>query len=173
MHVHGFPAIANPDSRVLILGTMPGKVSLREQQYYAHPRNLFWKITAEILGFDAESAYPVRVSSLAARGIALWDVLQSCTRESSLDSDIETSSIVPNDFRRFFATYPQIRRVCFNGAKAAVLFSRHVQPHLQHATQVEYLRLPSTSPANASIPRVEKVRAWGAIRYRNSAPVSD
>jgi double-stranded uracil-DNA glycosylase len=163
MHAHSFPPIASPDSWVLILGTMPGKASLREQQYYAHPQNAFWRIAAEILGFDATSAYPVRVSSLETCGIALWDILQSCTRESSLDSDIDTSTIVPNDFRRFFATHSHIRRVCFNGAKAAALYTRHVQPHLRNASPVEYLQLPSTSPANAAIPRTEKLRAWSVI----------
>jgi len=165
MHCRSFPPIAGSDSQVLILGTMPGKVSLREQQYYAHPQNLFWRITAEILGFDATSAYPLRVSSLKDHGVALWDVLQSCTRESSLDADIETSTIVPNDFDRFFAACPCIRRVCFNGAKAAALYARHVEPFLQDAPIVEYVRLPSTSPANAAIPRAEKFRAWSVIKY--------
>lgn len=150
---------------MLILGTMPGKVSLREQQYYAHPQNLFWKITAEILGFDATSAYPLRVSSLKDRGIALWDVLQSCTRESSLDAHIVAHTIVPNDFDHFFTAYPDIRRVCFNGAKAAALYARHVKPFLQNAPIVEYVQLPSTSPANAAIPRAEKFRAWSVIKH--------
>ena len=165
MHCRSFPPIAGSDSQVLILGTMPGKVSLREQQYYAHPQNLFWRITAEILGFDATSVYPLRVSSLKDHGVALWDVLQSCTRESSLDADIETSTIVPNDFDRFFAACPCIRRVCFNGAKAAALYARHVEPFLQDAPTVEYVRLPSTSPANAAIPRAEKFRAWSVIKH--------
>jgi hypoxanthine-DNA glycosylase len=163
VHCHSFPPIASADSWVLILGTMPGKVSLRERQYYAHPQNAFWRITAEILGFDAASAYSVRVSSLKAEGVAVWDVLKSCTRASSLDSDIDTSTIVPNDFRRFFATHPHVRRVCFNGAKAAALYSRYVQPHLRGVPSVEHLRLPSTSPANAAIPRADKLRAWRAI----------
>lgn len=163
MLAHSFPPIARPDSTVLILGTMPGKVSLREQQYYAHPRNLFWSITGDILGFDSESAYAERVSSLETRGVALWDVLQSCTRKSSLDSDIDMSTIVPNDFNHFFAAHSHIRKVCFNGAKAAALYSRHVQPHLRGAPEVEYLQLPSTSPANAAISRAEKLRAWSAI----------
>ena len=164
MRVHSFAPIASPNARVLVLGTMPGKISLREQQYYAHPQNLFWRITAEILGFDGAAAYPERLSLLSAHGVALWDVLQSCTRESSLDSDIESCSIVPNDFSHFFAAYPQIRRVCFNGAKAAALYVRYVQPQLQHTPAIEYIRLPSTSPANASIPRIEKLRAWSAIK---------
>ena len=164
MHSHSFPPIASPDSRVLVLGTMPGKVSLRERQYYAHPENAFWRITAEILGFDAGSAYPVRVSALESHGIAVWDVLKSCTRESSLDSDIDESTIVPNDFKRFFATHPLIQRVCFNGAKAAALYTRHVQPRLGSPVSVEHLRLPSTSPANAAVSRAEKLCAWRVIK---------
>lgn len=143
---------------------MPGTMSLRERQYYANPRNAFWKIAAEILGFDAASPYPVRVSMLKAHGVALWDVLKSCTREGSLDSDIDPATIVPNDFRRFFAGHPRIGRVYFNGARAQALYARHVQPNLPEARAVEYLRLPSTSPANAGVPQAEKLRAWRVIR---------
>lgn len=143
---------------------MPGKVSLRERQYYAHPQNAFWSITGEILGFDPASTYAARVSSLRNCRIALWDVLESCAREGSLDSRIDESTIVTNDFRRFFAVHPDIRLVCFNGAKAAALYFRHVQPHLRGPLTHEHLRLPSTSPANASIPRAEKLRAWRVIK---------
>ena len=89
----------------------------------------------------------------------MWDVLQTCVREGSLDSDIDESSAVPNDFAGLFAGHPQIRRVCFNGAKAEALFKRHVQAHLLDP-DIEFLRLPSTSPANASVPVGEKMRAW-------------
>lgn len=164
MHVHGFLPITNPDARVLILGTMPSKVSLREQQYYAHPQNKLWRIAGGILGFDADAAYEARVSALAAAGIALWDVLKTCTRASSLDSDIEPDSIVPNDFQTFFAAHPRIRKVCFNGAKAEELYMRHVRPGLALPMDpMEYVRLPSTSPANAGTPLAEKVRAWQVI----------
>lgn len=159
-----FPPISTPDARVLILGTMPGRVSLRERQYYAHPQNAFWRITAEILGFDPASDYAARVSSLKGHGVALWDVLESCTRDGSLDSAIDASTIVPNDFGRFFAAHPRIRLVCFNGATAAALYSRHVQPRLRGPLTREHVRLPSTSPANASIPRAAKLRAWRAIQ---------
>ena len=164
MRSHSFPPIASPDSTVLILGSMPGIVSLRERQYYAHPQNAFWKITGEILGFDPASAYTTRVSSLKNYRIALWDVLKSCTREGSLDSHIDETTIVTNNFRRFFAAHPDIRLICFNGAKAAELYSRHVQPRLRGPLAHDHLRLPSTSPANASIPRAEKLRAWRVIK---------
>jgi TDG/mug DNA glycosylase family protein len=149
--------------RVLILGTMPGKVSLRERQYYAHPQNGFWRIVGGILGFDPASPYDARVASVQSAGIAIWDVLKSCIRASSLDSDIDNSSLVPNDFAAFLAEHPQIRRVCFNGAKAEALYMKHVRPRLAADPYAQYLRLPSTSPANASVPLAEKVRAWQAI----------
>ena len=165
MHCHSFPPIARPDARLLILGSMPGKVSLRDQQYYAHPQNAFWAIIADILGFDAASPYTDRVTALQDGRIALWDVLKSCTRESSLDADIDPSTIVPNDFAKFFATHPDIRRVYFNGAKAATLFARHVTPTLPSTHDLELLRLPSTSPANAGVSRAEKLRAWRVIGH--------
>jgi TDG/mug DNA glycosylase family protein len=163
MQVHSFPPIASRTSRVLILGTMPGGVSLRERQYYAHPQNQFWRIVGEILGFDPASAYEVRVTSLRSADIALWDVLKSCTREGSMDSAIEASSIVPNDFAGFLSEHPQIRRICFNGGTAEALYLRHVQPRLAANPELQHLRLPSTSPANAALPFSAKLRAWQAI----------
>ena len=162
MHVHSFPPIARAGARILILGTMPGKVSLRERQYYAHPRNAFWRIGGEVFGFDAQAAYRTRAAALAASGVALWDVLKSCTRAGSLDSDIVSSSAVPNDIANFLARHPRIRRVCFNGAKAEELYLRHVRPHLRDRAEIEYLRLPSTSPAHASISFSRKLLAWRA-----------
>lgn len=142
---------------------MPGKVSLREQRYYAHPRNAFWRIVGEIFGFDAGGAYEARAAALVAAGMALWDVLHSCTRESSLDSDIQPDTIVPNDFGAFFTSHGSIRRACFNGATAEKLYLRHVLPHLEKPAAVDHVRLPSTSPANARMPFAEKVRVWRII----------
>ena len=85
MRVHSFPPISDPASRVLILGSMPGKASLRAKQYYAHPQNAFWRIVAALLEFDAAAPYELRVEALRKSRIALWDVMKSCTRESSLD----------------------------------------------------------------------------------------
>src|SRR4029450_6263182 len=107
MRVPSFPAISDPASRVLILGSMPGKASLRARQYYAHPQNAFWKIIAELLELDAAAPYELRLEALRARGVALWDVMKSCTRESSLDSDVIESSIVPNAFASFFRAHPR------------------------------------------------------------------
>jgi double-stranded uracil-DNA glycosylase len=163
MHVHSFSPIANPDARVLVLGTMPGIVSLRAGQYYAHPRNSFWRIVGEILGFDAGMTYEARAAALVAEGIALWDVLHSCTRTSSLDSDIQRDTIVPNDFASFFESHRHIRKVCFNGATAENLYVTHVRPSLENPPPCEYVRLPSTSPAHASMAFAEKARLWRII----------
>jgi len=120
---------------------------------------------AEILAFDPALPYHERVNALCSNQIALWDVLQCCTRESSLDSDIEPASIITNDLAAFLEIHGQIRRICFNGAKAADLYRKHVQSTLtlRQATLV-YSRLPSTSPANARFSPKEKLRAWaGAL----------
>ena len=163
MRIHGFPPIATEHSRILVLGTMPGLASLQARQYYAHPRNTFWKIMGEIVAFDAGQPYDARTSSMAAAGIALWDVLQSCTREGSLDSDIDQDTILLNDFAGFFSQHPCIHRVCFNGAKAESLYRKHIQPFLEISSSMEYIRLPSTSPANATMPLDDKLRAWKGI----------
>jgi len=162
-HVHSFPPVSSRTSRVLILGTMPGKVSLRERQYYAHPQNLFWRVVGGILGFDPASPYEARVASVQSAGIAIWDVLRSCIRPGSMDSAIEASSVVPNDIAGFLAKHPQIRRICFNGSRAEALYMRHVQPRLAANPEVQHLRLPSTSPANAAPPFSAKLQAWQAI----------
>lgn len=162
-HIYSFPPIERDNSSILILGTMPGKASLQAQQYYAHPRNVFWKIINEILGVQAINAYEDRTSSIVAAKIALWDVLKSCRRKSSLDSDIDHDTIMLNDFASFFKNHPHIHKVCFNGIKAESLYMKLVQPFLQNASSIEYIRLPSTSPANAAISFDEKLRAWKAI----------
>jgi TDG/mug DNA glycosylase family protein len=163
LHVYSFPPIASGTARVLILGTMPGKVSLRERQYYAHPQNLFWRIVGGILGFDPALPYEARVALVQSAGIALWDVLKSCIRPSSMDSAIDAASAVPNDFATFFAEHPHIQRICFNGATAEALFTKRVRPRLAAQPDIQPIRLPSTSPANASVPLSEKMRAWQAI----------
>jgi double-stranded uracil-DNA glycosylase len=162
-YVQSFPPIESSIARVLILGTMPGKASLQAGQYYAHPQNAFWRIAGTIIGFNPASPYEIRVDLMQAARIAIWDVLKSCARQSSLDSDIVHATAVPNDLPAFLAEHPQIRRICFNGAKAEALYARHVRPLLPASQDVRYVRLPSTSPANASVPAARKLHAWQAI----------
>ncbi len=163
--IQSFPPIGRTDARILILGSMPGEASLRAGRYYAHPRNLFWRIMGELLDTDPCAPYKQRVRALESARIALWDVLRSCRRKGSLDSGIDGKSLVPNDFAAFFAEHPKITHVFFNGAKAEECYRRHVHPATV-AEPVKYLRLPSTSPANASIPYQRKLDAWRAVTAR-------
>lgn len=160
--IQSFPFSSNRAARVLILGSMPGVESLRQQQYYAHPRNLFWELMGELFGAGRDLPYEERMAVLRNNGIALWDVAHTCRREGSLDSNMV--EVVPNDFAELFAAAPQIHTVFFNGQKAAQLFRKLVQPNLQQ--EPELITLPSTSPANASVSAETKRKEWGQIKSK-------
>jgi hypoxanthine-DNA glycosylase len=164
----GLPPIVDDRTTVLVLGSMPGEVSLRKQQYYGHPRNAFWPIMSELLGFDVRADYPTRLSHVSSAGVGLWDVLRLCDRPGSLDSAIQRDGMEVNDFERLFASHSAITRVFFNGAKADQVFRRMIAPTL-HAS-LEYRRLPSTSPANAAIPYEKKLQAWRAVVASEARP---
>jgi TDG/mug DNA glycosylase family protein len=157
--ITSFPPVVDSSARILILGSIPGEASLRAGQYYAHPRNTFWRILAEIIGFDPGTAYENRLDALKHSGIALWDVLHSCQRKGSLDSAIEISSIKVNDFEAFFTVHPGIKLICFNGAAAEQCYKKHVM-HKSAQTGIHHIRLPSTSPAHAALSFHQKVAAW-------------
>jgi len=155
---------------VLVLGSMPGVASLRAREYYAHPRNAFWRIVGDLFGIDPGAPYRERLAALLSEGIALWDVLGSCAREGSLDADIRESSIVANPFAAFLSRHAAIRTVCFNGAKAEASFRRYVLPGLaREGARLAFQRLPSTSPANASISYAAKLEAWRVAAVGASA----
>ncbi|TSA53162.1 MAG: DNA-deoxyinosine glycosylase [Nitrosomonadaceae bacterium] len=162
-HIYSFAPIAERNAEILILGSMPGCASLTAGQYYAHAQNAFWRIISELLQLDPASPYEVRVQALKSARIALWDVLRSCKREGSLDSMIEADTQTANDFRTFFRTHPQITHVFFNGAKAEACFRQHVLHGIDGRTTRCYTRLPSTSPANASLSYARKLEAWRTI----------
>jgi double-stranded uracil-DNA glycosylase len=157
-----FAPIVDDETRVLVLGSMPGALSLRMRQYYAHPQNAFWRITAALVGFDKDAEYQRRLDFLRHAGIGLWDVLHSCDRDGSMDAAIVRDTMAANDFRGLFTRFPNISRVFFNGAKAEEVFNRLVDPSVAHG-RVTCRRLPSTSPANAVIPFEAKLHAWRAI----------
>jgi double-stranded uracil-DNA glycosylase len=159
----GFPPVAGADARVLVLGSLPGQMSLARRQYYAQPRNAFWKIAGEVLGFDPALDYESRLQALVERRIALWDTCAAAVRPGSLDAKILRASVVPNDFAPFLAAHPGIRRICFNGAAAATLFERLVLPVLPAPLQaLPRVRLPSTSPAHAGMTHARKLELWRA-----------
>ena len=159
--IASFAPIANPSAKILILGSIPGEASLAAGQYYAHPRNAFWPIMAELLGFAPDAPYAERLKGLQQADIALWDVLHSCHRRGSLDTAIEKDSVEVNDFDGFFADHPGIRLVCFNGGTAERNYRQHVLRHGKHTT-MQYVRLPSTSPAHAALSLQKKMEIWRA-----------
>jgi double-stranded uracil-DNA glycosylase len=159
--VNSFAPITNPTATILILGSIPGIASIKANQYYAHPRNAFWPIMGSLFNFDNSLSYETRIESLKKFNVAVWDVLQTCIRSGSLDSEIQAGSRIPNDFGAFFNQHPHLRLVVFNGAEAEQSFNRYVVNKL-HLPKLVYVRLPSTSPAHA-IPLAQKVLAWRAI----------
>lgn len=162
--IFSFPPVIPTEARLLILGSMPGTVSLRMQQYYAHRQNAFWRIMGELVGAGPELAYEQRLERMRSCGIALWDVLQSCQRAGSLDSAIESDSMQPNDLLQLYASQPLLTQVFFNGAKAEASYRRFVLPRLDaRQAALCYTRLPSTSPAHAAMPYSEKLLAWRKI----------
>jgi len=160
--VHSFPAVIAADTRILILGSMPGVASLNAQQYYAHPRNQFWRIMGEICGAGPQLPYPQRLQALLDQGLGLWDVLQSCVRGGSLDAAIEHHSAIANDLLPLLGA-GQVRRLCCNGSSAYAALERHFGARLaSELPQIDIRRLPSTSPANASWNYSRKLSAWSA-----------
>ena len=159
-HLRSFAPVCNADASVLILGSMPGKESLRQNQYYAHAQNAFWKIMGDLVGAHPSLPYEERLAALKASGIALWDVLASCERESSLDSHIRNETA--NDFASFFQQHPHITQVFFNGAKAEQSFRKFVLGK-QQLPPLVFQRLPSTSPAHAGMRYADKLQAWRAV----------
>ncbi len=164
--VESFSPIVDGSATILILGSMPGVESLRAQQYYAHPRNAFWKIMQYILGFPEDATYPERTKAMKRNRIGLWDVMNSCERWGSLDSNIDQQSVKPNDFASLFREHPHIGRILFNGLAAETAYIKHVLPCLTGASRdIPRLRLPSTSPAMARLSFDEKLEIWSrAIR---------
>lgn len=161
MKSRSFPPVSAPDARVLILGSLPGVMSLAMRQYYAQPQNAFWRIMADIAGAGREVPYDERLERLKRARIALWDVCEAAERPGSLDSAIVLSSVTPNKFEPFLKRHPEVRAVCFNGNTAARLFERLAVPTLSPVHQaLPRTLLPSTSPAHAGMPFAAKLARW-------------
>lgn len=156
-----FSPVIGVNARLLILGSMPGEASLRQQQYYGHPRNAFWPILCQLLGVEMSCSYAERCTVLIEQGIALWDVIAACERPGSLDQAIRPETVRVNDFAAFLDEYPTIGRIIFNGGMAEREYERRVLPVLKPAQQlIPRHRLPSTSPANAALRFEQKRDAW-------------
>ena len=158
--MHSFPAVIDASTRIIILGSMPGIASLDARQYYAHPRNQFWRLMDDIGAAASELPYQQRLQALLAHGVGLWDVLHSCVRHGSLDAAIERRSAVPNDLLPLLRTSP-VMRLCCNGTSAYAALLRHYgKPLAAEFAYLDIRRLPSTSPAYAGLRYADKLAAW-------------
>jgi len=160
LRIRSFEPVVDKNSRVLILGSIPGEESLRLRQYYAHPRNLFWRLIYNIFGCEPQDDYNSRISFLKEKGIALWDVYKSCTREGSLDSNIRDEEL--NDVAGLLESYPNIKVLFCNGGESERQFRTRILNNVNRP--IPYKRLCSTSPANASVPFREKYENWLQVR---------
>jgi TDG/mug DNA glycosylase family protein len=161
MKSESFPPIARPDARVLILGSLPGAMSLARQQYYAQPYNVFWRIMGELVGAGPDLPYDDRLRRLKERRIAVWDTCKAAERAGSLDSAIVLSSVEPHGFAAFLSRHKAIAAIFHNGQTSASLYDRLVLPSLSPAQRaLPRTRLPSTSPAHAGMPFAKKLALW-------------
>jgi len=153
-----FPAVADAATRVLILGSLPGVVSLQRVQYYAHPQNQFWRLAGAVIGCDlAALPYQIRLETLLAAGVGLWDVIRSAERAGSGDANIRNHEA--NTLQDFTATLPSLRAIGFNGQKAAAIGRLQLV-----AGSVPCVTLPSSSAAHATMGFERKRDAWLQLR---------
>ena len=152
-----FPPVIYSNTKILILGSLPGKKSLDLKQYYGHDRNRIWKILSYLTNNDIPIAYQQKVELLHKNKIGLWDVAHSARREGSLDSNIKDES--PNDIEKLLDNYSSIRVIGFNGKKSEKMFYKYFTEKLG----IKYVPLPSTSPANMAINFEEMCSRWSEL----------
>ena len=153
-----FPPVTDASTRVLILGSLPGEESLARAQYYANPRNQFWRLVETLI--DAELValpYERRLARLRAAGVGLWDTVGTARRRGSLDGAIR--DIRANPLPALVDALPALRAVGFNGGRSAALG----MPQLATRPDLALIALPSSSPAfTLSFP--EKAARWQALK---------
>jgi hypoxanthine-DNA glycosylase len=154
MH-HCLPSVTRPDTRLLVLGSLPGAISLKEQRYYAHPQNRFWRLMSAVTGRDlVPLAYEDRLAALLDAKVGLWDSVAAATRDGSLDAAIRLHEA--SDLAALVAALPDLRAIGFNGATSAKIGRRQLGP----APGLALIDLPSSSPAYASLSFERKREAW-------------
>ena len=154
MTIHSFTYFINLSAKILILGTMPGSMSLSKQEYYAHPRNHFWKIMYTI--FDTlpiSEVFEDKIQLLQSNNIGLWDVLENCERKGSLDIHIKNQK--ENDFEALFKEFTEIQKIIFNGKQSHAYFIKK----FGQIEGITYYVMPSTSPAN-TMSFENKLKIW-------------
>lgn len=155
--IASFPPIISGDSKILILGSVPGVKSLEMQQYYAHPQNQFWKIIFELFQEDFTADYSSRIEVIRKNHLALWDVIDTCERKGSLDSNIINEEA--NDIRNLLNDFPNIKAVFSNGQKSF----KNLQKILDKENGIPIFVLPSTSPLH-TIPFEKKLTEWKILK---------
>ena len=161
--VHSFEPVIGADPRILVLGSMPGVISLQAMQYYGNPRNAFWSIMAELFSIDIDCSYEQRIAQIKLRPLILWDTIKSCHREGSLDSNILKEQLKANNIVGLLETYMDVRLIAFNGAVSEKYFNQLVKPNLPKDRALKLIKMPSTSPANASYSFEKKLLHWRQI----------
>jgi hypoxanthine-DNA glycosylase len=155
-----FPPVVDATTHVLILGSLPGEASLAATQYYAHPRNAFWRLLETVLSETLVALpYEDRLATVKRRGVGLWDVVAEAERRGSLDAAILNPSA--NDLLALVETLPALRAVAFNGGTSARLGSRLLAPV---ADRIALIALPSSSPAHAARSFAQKAEAWAVLK---------
>lgn len=150
-----FAPVIDEQTEILVIGTMPGVASLEAQEYYAFKHNAFWRIISDCAGVSLSENYTHKLQMVKRMRIGLWDNLQFCEREGSLDSDIHDE--IPNDFETLLKQYPAVKKLLFNGQKSYQFFKRY---HPKLLESYNYAVLPSTSPANAKTGYADKLKIW-------------
>lgn len=153
-----FAPVANAETRVLVLGSLPGEMSLAAGRYYAHPQNALWRLVGRVLDEDiAALPYEQRLERLLARGVGLWDTIETAQRQGSLDSAIKNAEA--RDLKALAATLPSLRALAFNGGTSTKIGMR-----MMAGSDLALIGLPSSSPAYASMRFEQKAQAWEALR---------
>ena len=156
---HCFPPVTRADTRLLVLGSLPGAVSLEARQYYAHPQNLFWRLMSRVIDRDLVAlGYDQRLAALRDAGVGLWDTVAAATRKGSLDADIRLHAA--SDLATLVERLPRLRAVAFNGGTSA----RIGRAQLAGVEGLDLLDLPSSSPAYASLSFDRKLESWLRLR---------
>jgi len=154
-----FPHVTDANTRVLILGSLPGDASLAQSQYYAHPQNKFWELLSEVTGENLRAMeYDRRLQTLLQHGVGLWDVIAEARREGSLDSNIADHA--GNDLTGLIDSLPQLTTIAFNGGTAAKLGLRVLK---ERAARYRIVQLPSSSPAH-TMAYAKKLEQWISLR---------
>jgi hypoxanthine-DNA glycosylase len=154
-YVHPFPPILDQNTRILFLGSFPSIASFEQAFYYAHPRNAFWSILEEIFDVQLETNEAKKVFCFE-QGIGLWDVIGSCERSNSSDTNLK--NCIPNDFKKLLEEFPNIQVLAFTGKKSHDLFMKYFKD-----LEIEKVLLPSTSPAHAAMKFEEKKEIYENI----------